>query len=104
MRSNKPRPNVGDWVMKKKKVIKDLKDVPNAFEADDEECCSFVLDTRKEDPFVEIYARWREFMLPMSIGERKFVRKLVCGSQEASKEDVDAWVRATKGTLDKKPK
>jgi hypothetical protein len=87
--------------MSNKRVIRDLKDVPHAFEAGDEECCELVLDTRREDPFVEIYARWREFMLPMSVAERKFVKKLVCGSQEVSKEEVDAWVKATKGTLDK---
>ena len=90
--------------MSNKRVIRDLKDVPNAFDEDDEECCSFVLDTRRQDPFVEIYARWREFMLPMSVAERRFVKKLVCGSQGASKEEVDAWVKATKGTLDKAAK
>ena len=28
-------------------------------------------------------------------------KKLVCGDSRASKEEVDAWVKATKGQLDK---
>lgn len=90
---------------KKKKTITDLKDIPHAYDSNvPEDCCEFSLSTERVDPFVEIYARWREFMLPMSVEERKFVRRLVCGDGKVSKEEVDAWVKATKGQLDKKSK
>ena len=89
--------------MKKKneKLIRDLNDVPKAWEKGNEDCCEFSLDPARKDPYVEIYARWRAFMLPLSETERKFVKKLVCGDSRASKEEVDAWVKATKGQLDK---
>ena len=97
---------LGELCMSKKgKVIRDLKDVPHAWEEDAEECCTLSMTTQRQDPFVEIYARWREFMLPLSDVERKFVRKLVCGNKDkVSKEEVDAWVKATKGQLDKTSK
>jgi hypothetical protein len=88
---------------KKKNVITDLKDIPHAWDSSaDDDCCELSLTTHRVDPFVEIYARWREFMIPLSDVERKFVRKLVCGNNDkVSKEEVDAWVKATKGQLDK---
>ena len=88
--------------------ITSLDDIHASWElSPNEECCEIemsVSDMKKKDPFVEIYARWREFMLPLSEMERRFVKKLVCGSSETSKEEVDAWVKATKGQLDKKAK
>ena len=93
---------------KRWKTIYSLDDIPASWElGPDEECCRLELsmdEFKKKDPYVEIYARWREFMLPLSVEERRFVKKLVCGSDQTSKEEVDAWVKATKGQLDKKTK
>jgi len=92
--------------IKRWRTITSLDQVPADWELEEgEQCCRIVMNTddfKKKDPYVEIYARWREFMLPLSEMERRFVRKLVCGNKETSKEEVDSWVKATKGQLDKK--
>ena len=98
-----------DETKKRWRTIYSLDDIPPSWKELDasEECCKLELnmdDFKKKDPYVEIYARWREFMLPLSDLERKFVKKLFCGSKETSKEEVDAWVKATKGQLDKPAK
>ena len=84
------------------KKVKDLKDIPSSWEVDEDEKIELELYLKKEDPYVKLYAGWRDFMGSLSDRERKVIRKWTCGEQSCSNEEINNVVKATKGTLDKK--
>ena len=53
-----------------------------------------------EDPSVQLYERWREFLNSLSKEDKRQIRQWAC-PQSCSAREIDQWVKATKGTLEK---
>ena len=84
------------------KKIKDLKDIPPAWLDDGNEKVTLSMDLN-EDPWVALYATWRQFVAGLTDEEKRVVKKWACGTPEpCSKEEINDWVSATKGSLNKK--
>jgi hypothetical protein len=84
------------------KKIKNLKDIPPAWATDENEEIILELDLN-EDPWVALYSTWRQFVSSLTDEEKRVVKKWACGTKEpCSKEEINDWVSATKGSLNKK--
>ena len=53
-----------------------------------------------EDPSVQLYERWREFLNSLSKDDKRQIRQWAC-PDVCSPRHIDRWVKATKGTLEK---
>ena len=82
--------------------VKDLKNIPHTWEVDEDEKIEFSGDLKKEDPWVKLYAGWREFMSGLTHQERQVVKRWTCGDdKKCSNKEINDVVKATKGTLNK---
>jgi hypothetical protein len=56
-----------------------------------------------EDKSVRLFKRWKEFVNSLSNDERQQIRVWAC-PVSCSPKQIDRWVKATKGTLEKATK
>ena len=52
------------------------------------------------DPSVQLYEKWRKFLNSLSNEDKRQIRIWAC-PQTCSAREIDQWVKATKGTLEK---
>ena len=54
----------------------------------------------KKDKWVYLYERYREFIKSLTEEEKRQIRVWAC-PQTCSPKEIDMWIKATKGTLEK---